>query len=390
MFRYALEHWHPDPYRAVILHRGTLSEEDEKLVAKLEAMPTDPNTSANMIVRRVDVEQDEESPDLTELLGPDYRESLESPEIALLYPQGSLSGPLAWRGRLTAENVDALVRSPARSQITDWILAGESAVWVLVGAGDAVADKLAEETLRTQLDLLENELKLRDMEIIEAESQFGKETKVELRLGLKLLVLDRTDPKEKIFAAMLLRSEENLEELGQPVAIPVYGRGRAFLALAGKGIKRRNIEESCRFLIGDCSCEVKRQNPGVDLLFALNWDEQVVGSAGVDPTLPDLVGIGLYSEVSLDEPSSEPNSDPANPQTEESDKNPTIDTQQDKTPPVTLHVARESAETPDSFSTADETASGSSSFGQRLTLWLALLIALGVVFAAIATVRLRL
>ena len=35
VFRYALEHWYPDPYQAVILHRGAISDDDEALVAKL-------------------------------------------------------------------------------------------------------------------------------------------------------------------------------------------------------------------------------------------------------------------------------------------------------------------------------------------------------------------
>ncbi len=388
VFRYALEHWRPDPYQAVILSRGSLSEDAEALAAKLEATENGSKTYANITVRRVDVQLEEEASELTELLGPKYRESIESPEIVLLYPQSSQSGPLAWRGPLTSENVDALVSSPARRQITEWILDGVSAVWVLVGVGDAEKDKLAEDTLRTELALLEKELKLEDIEIIEAESQYGKDTKVELRLGLKLLVLDRDDPKEKIFAATLIKSEDDLEELGQPVAIPVFGRGRAFLALVGKGINPSNIKESCRFLIGDCSCEVKRLNPGVDLLFAYNWDDLVVGSAGTDQSLPDLVGIGLYSEASLDELKIDSEIPRAEGSEEATTENSPIETQRDKAPQMTFDVAQEPFKASESTQ-VDVKATSSSSFGQRLTLWLAVLIALGALLAAIATVRLR-
>ena len=342
VFRYALEHWRPDPYLAVIPSSGPLSEDAEALVAKLEATASGSKTYANITVRRVDVQQEEEASELTELLGPEYRESIDSPEIVLLYPQSSQSGPLAWRGPLTSENVDALISSPAREQITEWILDGESAVWVLVGVGDAEKDKLAEDTLRAELALLEKELKLEDIEIIQAESQFGKDTKVELRLGLKLLVLDRNDPQEKIFAATLLRSEGDLEELGEPFAIPVFGRGRAFLALVGGGINPDNIKESCSFLIGDCSCEVKRLNPGVDLLFAIDWDDLVVGSAGTNKELPDLVGIGLYSEESLEE------TDPESPKMKGSEvsniENLPTKTAHEKTSQLPLDVAQEPSE----------------------------------------------
>jgi hypothetical protein len=39
----------------------------------------------------------------------------------------------------------------------------------------------------------------------------------------------------------------------------------------GKGITRENLLECVYFLTGACSCTVKDQNPGMDLLFAENW-----------------------------------------------------------------------------------------------------------------------
>ena len=385
VFRYALEHWQPDPYQVLILSKGPLSDDDQALAAKLDSTEEGSISYANITVSRVDVLQDEKASELTELLGENFQASFESPEIVLLYPQSSQSGPVAWRGPLTSENVDALISSPARQQISDWILDGESAVWVLVGVGDAEKDKQVEETLRSQLAILEKELELEDLEIIEAEAQFGKDTKVELRLGLKLLVLDRNDPQEKIFAATLLRSEYDLEEIGEPFAIPVFGRGRAHLALVGGGINPENIKDSCSFLIGDCSCEVKRLNPGVDLLFALDWDDLVVGSAGSDKALPDLVGIGLYS----DEPLQEFEDETENTNGEEievatADSEP-IEPQHDETSKPSLEVVQQPAEPKQT----DVEEVGTDSFGRQLTFWFAALIALGVLLAALATVRLR-
>ncbi len=55
VFRYALEHWQPDPYLAIVLHRGPLSEEAEALVAKLEERVDDQSNFVNLLVKRVDV-----------------------------------------------------------------------------------------------------------------------------------------------------------------------------------------------------------------------------------------------------------------------------------------------------------------------------------------------
>ena len=41
------------------------------------------------------------------------------------------------------------------------------------------------------------------------------------------------------------------------------------------------IEEVTHFLLGSCSCEVKAQNPGWDLLLSVDWDDalQKAGAA---------------------------------------------------------------------------------------------------------------
>ena len=297
VFRYALEHWRPDPYEVAILYRGSLSSESESLVAMLEEAGADGSQFANLNIARLDVATVGPTELLDEVLGPGFRDAIESPEIVLLYPEDSSSGPLVWRGPLNSANVDALLNSPARREITQWILDGESVVWVLVGAGDATKDGVAQQTLQTEIARLEKTIKMRDIEVIESEKQFGSDSKVELRLGIKLLVLDRNNPEEEIFAAMLARSEVDLEELNEPFAIPVFGRGRAHLSLSGKGINPKMIETTCRFLIGDCSCEVKRLNPGVDLLFAVNWDDYFFGTAENVESQSELTGIAEYVEV---------------------------------------------------------------------------------------------
>jgi hypothetical protein len=296
VFRYALQHWRPDPYEVVILSRDALSEDAESLVAKMKEKLVEPDGFVNLKIVRADVETGETPERLTEALGPDFLDSIRTPEIVLLYPAGSSSGPLAWRGPLTTENVGALFDSPARRQITSWILDGESVVWVLVGSGDSQKDVAAEELLQAETVRLEKEIRMRDIDVIESEKQYSADSQVKLRLGIKLLVLDCTDPREEVFAAMLARSEADLEKLGEPFAIPVFGRGRAHLSLAGKGINPKMIESACRFLIGDCSCEIKRLNPGVDLLFAVNWDKYFVGTAESDEP-PGLPGVAEYIPV---------------------------------------------------------------------------------------------
>ena len=74
--------------------------------------------------------------------------------------------------------------------------------------------------------------------------------------------------------------------------MPIYGRGRTYFALVGAGINANMIEESGHFLCGACSCQVKEDNPGIDMLLAVNWSDRIKGSAMPEVILPELTGIG--------------------------------------------------------------------------------------------------
>ncbi len=85
---------------------------------------------------------------------------------------------------------------------------------------------------------------------------------------------------------MLLGSEPDLNELSQPMAFPVLGRGRVLYALVGRGISREMIGVASTFMVGPCSCQVKDQNPGFDLLLQFDWNARVSG-AELSPPQPE-------------------------------------------------------------------------------------------------------
>ena len=55
------------------------------------------------------------------------------------------------------------------------------------------------------------------------------------------------------------------------MVFPVFGQARVLYALVGKGIRHETIDRAASFLIGSCSCQVKEQNPGADLLMTVDW-----------------------------------------------------------------------------------------------------------------------
>ncbi len=96
---------------------------------------------------------------------------------------------------------------------------------------------------------------------------------IPLKIDFSMLEVSREDPAEAVFIAMLLSVEDDLHDFSDsPMLFPAFGRGRVLEPLIGKGITPDNLLTYCVYLCGACSCEVKDQNPGMDLLLATNWD----------------------------------------------------------------------------------------------------------------------
>lgn len=284
VFRYALERWPADLYEVVIVHEGPLSPSDAaRLEVLLESNHKSP-VSANFNVRAIDVAdvKDELLKDLWTKRG-----KQDKPLMVSLYPRNAQEVPdrLVSSRSFTDDAIKHLVDSPVRQEVAKKLLGGDSAVWIFVPSGRPDQDELALRTLKRQVEVNEDELELPPQDEIEADEFFREETPIELRLGFSIVTLDRNDPTEKFLMEMLLGSEPDLESLDQPMAFPVIGRGRVLYALVGKGIFRDTIAMASRFVVGPCSCQVKDQNPGFDLLLAVDWDEKLGGSVISEPPI---------------------------------------------------------------------------------------------------------
>jgi hypothetical protein len=125
---------------------------------------------------------------------------------------------------------------------------------------------------------------------------------VPLQIGFSLLRIKRSNPDETVFLQMLLNIEADLGDYSaEAMAFPVFGRGRFLEPLIGLGVHRDNVFEASMYLCGACSCEVKDQNPGMDLLMSMNWDMAMEGSQVIiDKILPPLEGTAALLQAAGD------------------------------------------------------------------------------------------
>jgi len=268
VFRYALEKWAADEYQAIVFHRGPLTAAQQALMQPLNGEGLGGQLPANVALQTVDLAQNPD-PALLALwrqLGSDTL-----PSLLLKYPQKSRLSDHLFAGPLTAAAVQQVLDSPARREIIRRIAQGQSVVWVLLETGDATRDEAAAKVAAERLDYLTTVLKLPAIEAQDIASGLVSVPKDGLKLAFSVLRMNRKDAAESVFARMLLHSEPDLLDLQEPMLFPVFGRGRALYALAGKGINHETLDEAATFLTGKCSCEVKELNPGVDLLLTADW-----------------------------------------------------------------------------------------------------------------------
>jgi hypothetical protein len=273
VFRYALERWEPAAYRVTIIPGpGGLSDAGQKTLETLRAGSSDPTSPAN-------VEIEVEPP--TAAAG-----APAAGQLILRYPErrGNARDEPIWQAPLTAENVRRLVGSPTRVELRRRLLSGESAIWVLIESGDPAKDDAAEKAMSEAMGDAQSSLELPTPEAASdpAPSRPGPHsnenaellrTDLPMEIKFSLLRVKRNDPAEAALVAMLTHLEDDLGSYAQePMAFPVFGRGRGLEPLIGAGVTPRNAMEQAGYLCGACSCEVKEQNPGMDLLMAANWD----------------------------------------------------------------------------------------------------------------------
>lgn len=301
VFRYALEHWRPDAYIAYVFYSGELTPEEQLIVESLEPKGLDGLRTANLLVRAVNVLEDS-TVEIQKILEEHPTESY--PWVVVQTPPKVGPPQTVWQGELNSSNVALVMDSPARKLINQKLTHQESVVWVFLESGRKEIDDLAFQILTTQIELLERTLKLPEIE--EADLEDLSVDPAALKISFSAIRISRDDPKEQVLTEMLLRVEPDLKDpqyMDEPMVFPVFGRGRALYAILGQGIVPKVIEETGHFLTGACQCTVKSQNPGVDLIMNLDWDQHVVPIESIDEELPPLAGFSGFGlsdeEISL-------------------------------------------------------------------------------------------
>ena len=311
VFRYALERWNTDHYTMVVM----LDEASESTAGKaLEWLKDRERIShANLEVEFVRIDQltDQQVWQL-ESFDPD----IQTPHLQVFYPERDGRRKLCWEGGLDQKTAEQWLGSPLRDQICDDLVAGASAVWLLIDSDDASLNAEVKTTLEDGLKLARSRIQIPDGVIprdgasdylkANPESSMDDVLRSDVPLKVEFVVrsLGRDDDQELAIRQMVagMASQDNV-----PLLVPIFGRGRMLDAIDASSLTTDTVLSACRYMVGECSCTVKTQNPGVDMLVHSDWSETlgaetlVLVETQIDQT-PELVEIptGEFAAVSTE------------------------------------------------------------------------------------------
>ena len=161
---------------------------------------------------------------------------------------------LYYRDRLfsefkTMEELSGLTSSPLRREIASELMSGKLCVMLYLKTDNDAKDETGLNTLRKAIGT----------------SPFGN--------IITVVELSRNSMEEHHLASFLLNVEDDLKEIQEPMLFGIFGRFKALEPLLGKGISEENIHLMIDYFTAECSCLIKDDLPGTDILFTDNWEE---------------------------------------------------------------------------------------------------------------------
>lgn len=171
-----------------------------------------------------------------------FKENIKEPFYALFY-----------NNRLFSEYNDykelgGITFSPFRNKIASELMSGKLCVMLYLKCGNREKDEKGLQVIKKTI----------------SSSPFGE--------SITVVELDRSDALEKHFVSMLLNVESDLTDINEPMLFGVFGRFRVLEPLLAKGISEENIDLMIDFLTADCSCLIKDDLPGINILFDGSWE----------------------------------------------------------------------------------------------------------------------
>ena len=104
------------------------------------------------------------------------------------------------------------------------------------------------------------------------------------------------------FIKILENWDRSVIDPEEPTAFAFFGRSRVLPAMTGEHLNPQNLLDACEYLIGPCGCQIKRENPGYDVLSTVRWDDVITGQYTLAEALPRLTTVSASAVMPINQP----------------------------------------------------------------------------------------
>lgn len=279
VFRYALERWAPDQVEIIVFFEREPAAADSAAVDAIRRQTQASAGAVNATVREYKIGSAKDE-DLDNLWTRVSADGATAPYVVVRSTASKGAKVNNWRGPLKNFSDSPTFESPVRRRVGEQLLSGTSVVWLVLKSEDKQKNERLITQLTKDLRALSKSVPLPD-----GIGLPGSELMAEVPLLMKFEVIeiDPQDKKEKYLIDLLQGLAPESVSDNEPLAVPVFGRGRALEVIAGRDVTTELTKDLTMFLCAACSCQVKEMNPGFDLLMSTNWTTELYGEDGQDP-----------------------------------------------------------------------------------------------------------
>jgi hypothetical protein len=265
VFRYAFERWAPDSFGLTLCHRGPPGSNEQTVVTALRQASD--SGAANFAVSATELPGPRQLPSPVDRGGLSRRQG---------YPGLCREGPF------NPDTGRRFLDSLTRRELVRRLKTGDPAVWMLL-EGDQASDDMLHAAFRK----LEREIEVPDVDPDDTRTKGN----VKPIIAFSVLPLSRGNPEEEVSISMMLNTDPETVKAVGPIAFAFFEPGRMLTSLTRQTLTEENIGAVSYYRCGACSCEIKGEKSGLDMLLAADCKGAVTEARLRDPPFRPLVSL---------------------------------------------------------------------------------------------------
>lgn len=271
VYKYAILNWaERDYYQILRIYDSTKKQIDIDPEVKKQFEGKEYITNVGIVP--IDISQD-----LNSMYGEDFKTFLnehmgdkQPPFHIIMNPRKTV----IYKGDLKSTDIPSLIMSPKRKELAEKLSIG-NIMLILVESKDQEKNKKALTEIKNGIKkAIDIELDIRSQGEDPSAPPIDKKTLKPITMDF--VSVNPTDANETWFYKQMLKVNTRMKEDDEPKLFGIVGRGFVFdQCLAGETLTEEQIVNMVIFLSGPCSCTVKAENGGVDILTSWDWDKTI-------------------------------------------------------------------------------------------------------------------